>query len=212
MRTIRVTGEGKSSAAPDMATIHTGVVTQAPSAAEALAANNERMRALFDKLKELGIAEKDTQTSNLNVQPVYSQSQDPKHRETPRIVAYQVSNQVRVKVRKLDGLGQALDELVTSGSNQLNGISFELADPSEALDKARTEAVKDAKKRAELYAQAAGVRVGEIQEISEPQAAPPRPLFMGRAAAMEAASAVPVATGELDFHAQVNIVFTLDSD
>lgn len=209
-RTIRVTGEGKASAAPDMATIQTGVVTQAPTAAEALTANNEKMEQLMATIKELKIAEKDVQTSNFNVQPVYEQHRG--ERTAPRIAAYQVSNQVRVKIRKLADLGRALDALVSSGSNQLSGVSFDLADPKPVLDKARAEAVADAKARAELYAKAAGVRVGEVQEISEEVTASPRPVYMGRAMAMEAAGSVPIAEGELELSAQIHLVFNLDSD
>lgn len=209
-RLIRVTGEGKASAAPDMATIHTGVVTQAATAAEALAANNVKMEQIMATLKDLKIAEKDTQTSSFNVSPVYEHNRDG--RTAPRIVAYQVSNQLQVKVRKLADLGRALDALVSSGSNQLGGVSFELADPKPMLDKARTAAVNDAQARAELYAKAAGVRVGQVIEISEVTIGGPQPIFQGRAMAMEAASAVPVAAGELDFTAQVHLLFSMDSD
>jgi uncharacterized protein len=209
-RTIRVTGEGKASSAPDMAVIHTGVVTQAPTAAEAVAANNEQMQKIMATLKELKIADKDIQTSNFNVQPVYEQNRE--QRVAPRIAAYQVSNQVQVKVRKLTDLGRALDALVSSGSNQLNGVSFQLADPKPVLDQARAAAVADAQERAALYAKAAGVRVGEVLTISEESESSPQPIFKGRAMAMEAASAVPISAGELDFPAQIHMVFSLDSD
>lgn len=209
-RTIRVTGEGKASAAPDMAVIHTGVVTQATTAAEAVAANNEQMAKIMATLKDLKIADKDIQTSNFSVQPVYEPHRE--QRVSPRIAAYQVSNQVQVKVRKVADLGRALDALVSSGSNQLNGVSFQLADPKPVLNQARAAAVADAQERAELYAKAAGVRVGEVLTISEEAQSIPQPMFRGRAMAMEAASDVPVAAGELDFPAQVHVVFALDSD
>jgi uncharacterized protein YggE len=205
-RTISVTGRGLATAPPDMATIQTGVVTQAPTASEALAGNNRAMERVLQLLKDKGIASKDIQTSNFNVSPDYRR--DPRGRTEPEIVGYRVTNQVQVRVRNLPELGGVLDALVQAGSNQISGVSFGIDDPRGLLDQARNRAVKDARSRAELYAQAAGVQVGAVISISEQTAVTPRPQYFARAMA-EDASAVPVATGEQELQATVSMVFAL---
>lgn len=205
-RTIRVTGEGKSSATPDMATIHAGVVTQAPLATDAMEQNNEVVERLMAELKTKGVADKDIQTSRFNVQPEYER--DPRGGRKPNIVGYQVTNQLRVRVRDLPKLGKLLDALIHAGSNQVSGISFGVDDANTVMNKARTKAVADARARAELYAKAADVTVGKVLSISEHQVTSPQPVFYGRS--MEArATSVPIATGEQDFIATINVTFQL---
>jgi uncharacterized protein YggE len=206
-RSISVTGEGKAVAKPDMATIHTGVVSQAATAKEALAANSKAMEAVLAELKKRGIAAEDVQTSQFSVQPTYKQ--DERRRTAPEIAGYQVTNQVRVRVRKLDRIGEVLDGLVEAGSNQLSGITFGLNEPRSVLDTARIEAIGDARRRAELYAKAAGVRVGKVQRINEQNVRFPQPVAMARNYAM-AAEAVPVAAGEEEFHVTIDVTFTLE--
>lgn len=206
MRTISVTGEGQATAPPDMATIQTGVVTQAEAATDALASNNEAMEHVMSVLKELQIAQKDIQTSGFSVSPQYRR--DAQGRTEPVIVSYLVTNQVRVRVRNLPDLGEVLDALVGAGSNQLSGISFGIDDPTGVLNQARNRAVADARSRAELYAQAAGVTVGQVLTISEQSVQFPQPLqFASRELA---AAAVPVATGEQELRATIHMVFKLE--
>lgn len=206
-RTISVTGEGKAVAKPDMATIHTGVVSQAATAKEALAANSKAMEAVLAELKKRSIAAEDVQTSQFNVNPMYKH--DERGRTAPEVVGYQVTNQVRVRVRKLDRLGDVLDALVQAGSNQMSGISFGLNEQQSILDEARIEAIADARRRAELYAKAAGVGVGKVLKINEQNVRFPQPVAMGRSYAM-AAEAVPVAAGEEEFHVTIDVTFALE--
>lgn len=204
---ISVTGEGTASAAPDMATIQTGVVSQAPTAKEALAANSKTMEAILAVLKERQIAARNVQTSQFNVQPIYNS--DRQGRTMPQIEAYQVTNQVHVRVRKLDELGEVLDALVQGGSNEISGISFGLADPSPVLDEARRSAVANARSRAELYAKEAGVKLGKVRSISEQASRPPQPFAMARGFVAEAA-AVPLATGENEYRVSIDMEFALE--
>lgn len=208
-RTIRVTGEGKATAVPDLATIQAGVVTQAATAEKALAANSKAMRQLLDALKAFGIAAKDVQTSRFDIHPIYKH--DDKGRRLPEIASYRVTNQARVRVRKLGQLGEVLDAVVAAGGNQVTGIDLSLDDPTVALDKARARAVADARRRANLYAEAAGVRVGKVLTIREQTAAlpPPRPLDVA-AFAKEAGGAVPIATGEEELRARIDMTFALE--
>jgi uncharacterized protein YggE len=190
-----------------MATIHTGVVSQAATAKEALAANSTAMQAVLGELEKRGIASEDVQTSQFNVSPMYKH--DERGRTAPEVTGYQVTNQVRVRVRDLKKLGEVLDGLVKAGSNQMSGISFGLNEPQGVLDEARIEAIADARRRAELYAKAAGVRVGKVQKINEQNVRFPQPVAMARSYAM-AAEAVPVAAGQEEFHVTIDMTFALE--
>ncbi len=203
---ISVTGEGEATAPPDMATIRAGVATQAATAKEALNQNNATMQSLIALVKEHEIADKDVQTSSFNVHPIYDHS--PETRKVPEAIEYRVVNEVQVKVRNLSTLGDVLDALVETGSNQISGVSFELDTPHEILNEARARAVHNAKSRAEVYAEAAGVEVGRVLQISEQPVDVPRPMHLGVEFRAEAAG-VPVATGEQEFRVTVNVVYEL---
>jgi uncharacterized protein YggE len=207
-RTISVTGQGKAAAPPDMAVIQTGIVSHGATAAEALSANNDVMEKILGVLRTYKIAPKDVQTSSFNVSPEFKR--DERGRRQPRIVGYNVTNQVRVKVRNLADLGNVLDSLVRAGSNQVAGISFGIDDPAGVLNEARNRAIADARGRAELYVQAAGVRLGKVLTISEKPAEVPQPRHFGRSLAQEGVSSVPVATGEQEFRVRVHMVFSLE--
>ncbi len=205
-RTITVSGLGKASAPPDMATIHTGVVTLATTASEALSANNQAVEKLFQVLKDHNVASKDIQTSQFNIQPEYKRG--PRGEQLNEIIGYRVTNQVRVRLRNLPDLGRVLDALVKAGSNQISGISFRLDDATGVLNQARSRAVADARSRAELYAHAAGVRLGRVVAISE-QAIVPQPEFQRRAAFAPDVGAVPIASGEQEVTSTVYMVFEI---
>ena len=205
-RIIRVQGEGKANAAPDMATIQTGVVTQSSTAREALDGNNRAMQEIFSTLEAQQIAAKDIQTSNFNVQPEYKRG--PRNQRTQEIIGYRVTNQLRVHVRNLPQLGAILDALVAAGSNQVSGISFGIDEPMGWLTQARQRAIADAKARAAVYAHAADVEVGPVISISEQSHAVPRAGPMPRAFAADAA-AVPVAAGEQTVSVTVQVVFAI---
>ncbi len=205
-RLISLSGHGEVKSAPDMAFVTTGVLSQGATAAEALAANTKAMNALFAALKDSGISEKDVQTSNFMVQPRYN-FQDGK---APELVGYDVSNNVTVTLRKIGDLGTLLDKLVQAGSNQINGIGFEVSQPEAALDEARKLATVDATRKAKVYAEAMGVALGPVMSISEGIShQPPMPFVRGKAM-MDAASApVPVAAGEQSLTVDVNITWEI---
>ena len=138
--TLNLSAYGETRVAPDKATINLGVVTEAPTAAGALAANNEKMNSVIAALRKAGIAEKDIQTSGLNLNAQYDYVQN----EPPKLRGYQASNQVTITVNDLAKLGAAVDATVKAGANQVNGISFGLKDPSAAENAARQEAVAQA--------------------------------------------------------------------
>lgn len=209
MRTIQISGHGEVRQAPDLAIVTTGVVTSAVDAKSALAANTTSMTALFAQLKASNVVEKDVQTSNFSVQPQYDYGQN--NGQAPKITGYQVSNTVTVTLRKLDSVGDVLDKLVTSGSNQVNGVSFSIADPQAALDEARKAAVADALRKANVLSGAAGVKLGSIVSLTEGSNNVQPPVVMMRAKAMAAdAGPVPVAEGEQTVGADVNVVWMIE--
>lgn len=198
-RVLTVTGTGEGKGVPDQATLSTGVVSQAPTAAGALAANSRAMNQVFDTLKRAGIADKQIQTSDFSVSPQYKTTTNGPQ----RIVGYQVSDTVTVIVDKLDKVGPALDALVAAGANQIEGPSFSIADPKPLLAEARQAAVNDAIARARSYAAAAGVTLGPILSIGEGGSeAPPQPMLR---MAMSVAPVTPVAAGEQSVSASVTI-------
>lgn len=203
-RTMPLSGVGIVVAEPDMAVITVGAAHQAKTAKAAMGAVNRASAAMLDVLRAAGIDSADMQTSRLSLSPVYDRRS---HEEGgPTLVGFSASNQMTVRVREIDQVGAVLGELVAAGANDMGGIRFELSDPGPLQDEARKMAVADARARAELFAQAAGVRLGRIMTISEAGSSVPRPEMM-RAAAM--ADAVPVAAGEMAIRSQVNIVWEL---
>lgn len=204
--TISVSGEGLVMAVPDMVTVTVGVVTQAEDAARALSANNEAMASLANVLDKFDIAERDRRTSGFNISPRYERSRVDGR--PPEITSYEVSNQLTIRNRDLDRTGKLLDAVVRSGSNRISGLSFGNQDEARFRDEARKLAVADATRRAALYAQAAGRKPGRILSIAETGAPQPRPMLRG--AMMAEAVAVPIAAGENEFRATVNVVFELD--
>lgn len=205
---ITVTGEGKVEMRPDMATVTLGVQTQEDDASTALSGNSESVAAVLNWLTEAGVAETDMQTSGLSLSPVYGNSRSSGY-EAPEVVGFMASNMVTVRVKALDSLGGVLDAVVKNGANTFNGLSFGLQDPAPATDDARRRAVADARHRAELYAEAAGVTLGEVLSISEQSGYnPPQPMMM-REAAFDSSGSVPVAEGQVEVSATVTIVYAI---
>lgn len=209
MPTLTVVGEGLALAQPDMAVVSVGVVTQAPRAAEALAQNAKAMSGAIAAAKEAGIEARDIETSQISLRPQYSYPGQGS-REAPKLVAYEAANLVAIRVRAFDQLGGLLDRLVTSGANQIRGVELTLADPGPLRDQARAAAMKDALRRAELLAEAAGVRIVRLFSAAESVSEPPRPLAMRMAADAAAARApVPVEAGEQEIRGRVTAVFEI---
>jgi uncharacterized protein YggE len=203
---IEIVAEAESRSAPDIATINAGVVSTAETAAAAMSDNRTKMNAVFEALKAAGIEGKDMQSAGISISPQYRYEQN----QAPVVTGYQASNSVNVIVRDLAGLGGVIDALVAQGMNQLNGPNFDVENKDEALDRARADAVKKARARAELYASAAGVTLGPLVKISEQVSVnqPPYPMMRMAAASAEAAS-TPVAPGEVALGVTVNVTYAV---
>jgi hypothetical protein len=205
---LTVTAEASVEATPDVASVSAGVVTQAPDAGAALAANSARMTEVVAALRKAGVAERDIQTSQLNLQPQYRYREG----QAPLITGYQATNSVSVRLRDLARVGPVLDTLVTVGANSVSGPDFLIDKPEPLLDQARANAVKAARARADLLAAAAGVQIVRILSIREGAAFEPQPRPMMRTMAMDAVSAAPpppVAPGETSLRAQVTVSFEI---
>jgi len=199
---IVVIGTGSVSLPPDSAQISGGVTTRAKTAKEASDANAKTMAAITAALASSGIEQKDIQTARFSVQPIYT---PPQTNAEPKLAGFSVSNQVRVRIRQVADIGEVLDRLIAAGATDLGNVEFMHSDLSKALDQARQAAFTDAKRKAELYAQAAGLALGPVVWISEDSVAAPVTPFAPRALA--APAAVPIAGGEDTLHATVTVGF-----
>lgn len=202
---VSVSAHGEASRAPDIASLSAGVVTQAADAQAATRANAEQMERVMAAVRRAGIAERDVQTSGVNVHPQYRHVRDAE----PTISGYQASNTVNIKVRDIARLGQVMDALVASGANQVHGPGFDIDDRDAVQDEARRAALEKAQARASMYAQALGLRVRRIVSISEGGGmGPPMPM-MAMARADKAESSTPIAPGESTLGVNLDVVFEL---
>ena len=199
---ISVTGEATMSVAPDQAQVDGGVTSDAKTAREASDANNAAMGKVLLALKGAGIDEKDYQTSRLSLQPKYA----PERSGPSSVVGYRASNRVTIKVRDVNKIAGVIDILVAAGANEVGGINFVVSQASKLLDDIRDKAIADARRKAEIYAKAAGVTLGEPLSISEDGGS--APVFRGKMAA-PMATAAPVAQGEETLSVTVSVSWAI---
>jgi len=205
MAKIQVSATGTANMAPDMATVSAGVVTQGKTAREAMFGNATKMTRVFEELEAAGIEKKYITTSQLSLQPKYNYQ----NRQAPKIDGYEARNTVSAKTYNLDEVGAMLDALVKAGVNNINGVQFSIKDSKSARDKAREDAIREAREKAESMASAAGVKLGKLKSLSESGGNfRPQPV----AYAMEsrgAAASTPVAAGEQEIRVTVNMSYDI---
>jgi uncharacterized protein YggE len=199
---ISVTGEATVSVPPDLAEVEAGVTSDAKTAREASETNNATMGKLLQALKAAGIDARDIQTSRLSLQPQNA----PNRAGSAAITGYRASNRVTVRLRDVSKVAGTIDMLVGAGANDIGGINFMVSQASKLLDDARSQAVADARRKAEIYAKAAGVTLGAPLSISEEGSPGPMPFrkMMGGMAA-----ATPVAQGEETLSVTVNVSWAI---
>jgi uncharacterized protein YggE len=202
---ITVSGEAHISVPPDLAEVDGGVTSEAKTARDASEANNAAMGKVLQALKAAGIAEKDLQTSRLSLQP---QSAPNRVSGGPmQIVGYRASNRVSIRLHDVSKVAGVIDTLVGAGANEIGGINFMVSEASKLLDQARTDAIADARRKAEIYAKAAGVTLGAPIDISEGGGgAAPMPF---RRMAVAVAAAAPVAQGEETLQVSVSVSWAI---
>lgn len=203
---LSVSAQAEAKRVPDIAMVSAGVVTQATAADAAMRANAASMERVMDAIRKAGIAARDVQTTGVNIHPQY----DYREGSTPAITGYQASNTVSVTVRDIGELGDVLDALVASGANQVHGPSFDIDDKDGAYDEARRAALAKARARAELYADALGMRVRRIASISEGGGfAPPMPMMRMAMDSAESSASTPISPGESTLSVNLDVVFEL---
>ena len=210
---LSLTGEGPIRAKPDMATLSLGVVAEAATARDALAENTARMAEIIAALRAEGIESRDLQTADFSIDPRYSEPPRTPDAQpfTPKIVGYSVRNSLTVRIRDLERTGALLDKAVTLGANSISGPNFTVADPSALEDAARKAAMRDARRKADLYAEAAGVTLARILRIDEAGNFSPPPMPMARAMKAEAFdAAVPIESGELAMSARIAVSWEIE--
>jgi hypothetical protein len=212
--TLTINAEARINAEPDIAYVSAGVTEERATASEAMAAQAAAMNAVIAALGKAGIAPKDMQTSGLSLYPRYDYleiaQRDGSLRGEQKLVGYVSSNMISARVRSLETLGATIDSLVQAGGNTFSGVTFALDNDRELKNQARTQAIKEALAKADLYANAAGLRVARIVTISEGYEYSPQPVMMARAeVAMDRAAPTPMVAGEVGLTASVSVLFEL---
>jgi uncharacterized protein YggE len=201
---LSVTGE--AARVPDLAIVTAGVVTRSANAATAIQDNADRMNRVIEALKRAGIADRDIQTSSINLNAEYRYPDN----QPPQLTGYTATNQLTVKFHDIRSSGKILDALVAQGVNQISGPNLTVEHPEQALDEARAKAVAEGRARAELYARSLGMQVVRVVSISEsggyapPPPAPPMPM-MARAEA----AYTKIVPGEQQLQVNLSMVFEL---
>ena len=204
---LTVSADGESRVAPDEATVRLGVSAQATTAREAQDQVNRTAGAILEAVRRLGIPADRIQTSELNLGPVYGQDRSGSEVQEPRIVGYQASNVVSVQVEQLDKVGPVIDAGLGAGANRLEGVAFGLRDDRKARADALTQAVEEARVKADALARALKIRLVRILEVAEGGiAVTPQPFVRNRMMAMETSMAdTPVSAGQVGVTASVTV-------
>lgn len=203
---LDVVATGEVTRVPDIARISAGVVTKAQTATAAIAQNAEQMNRVIAALKKAGIAERNIQTSSINLYPDYRYAEN----QPPVLTGYRATNEVTVRFRDIAASGSILDALVAQGANQINGPMLSIDKPEAALDEARQKALATAQARADVYARALGKKVKRIVSISESGAAqPPYPMPMMAMKARDSAEST-IMPGEQSLSTSLSVAFELE--
>jgi uncharacterized protein len=204
---LDISATGEVTRVPDLAVISAGVQTLQPTATAAIEENAARMERVRAALRRAGIADKDIQTSSINLNPEYQYDQN----RPPRLTGYRATNTVNVKFRDLKRTGAILDALVAEGANQINGPSLTIDKPESALDEARAKAIANGRARADLYARALGMKVVRLLSVSEGggyAVPPPMPIVM-MAQERDASAKTSIEPGTQQLQVSVSMSFEL---
>lgn len=205
---ISISGQGMVNVKPNIALASIGVDITTTTLDQATTQANTKMAAVIEKIKSLGVADKDIQTVNYNLYPITSQQKGPSDTTPPSITGYRVSNQVRITIRKIDDLGKVLDAAVAAGANNVYGVSFAVDDLTPYQQQARAAAVKDAQDKAGQLAKTAGITLGPILQISE-NSTSPRPITGAGDLRAASSAQVPIETGEMSVTVNVSVRFAI---
>jgi uncharacterized protein YggE len=207
-RTVSVAASGFVAAAPDITRLSIGVVTEAASARAALAENSKLYEAVLAGVKKLGIAPKDIATERFQVSPIYRSGKAGSSYER-RVSGYRVHNDASVKVRLIENTGTVIDRATELGANAIGAIQFEISDLETRLDEAREQAMRNAIRRAKLYATAAGATLGDVLTISEQYHGNGHQPVRIEASSARMAASTPIEVGERRVGVTIHAVWKL---
>lgn len=202
--TLAAEGTGTVLAAPDIVIIDIGVSTRGDTPAEALAGNNTEMRRVIDAVIAAGVPETDIATSNFSISPLYDDQYGTRGNAGPAIVGYEVSNQVTVRIAGVETSSAILDQVVAAGANRINSIRFDIAEPQPLRDQALAAAIAEARRQAELMADAAGVTLVRIIGVSSYANA--QPMYERAFAALES---TPIMGGQQAVTATATVTYEI---
>jgi uncharacterized protein len=202
--TIVVSGIGRVAVEPDVADLRLGVSVGRPSVEAARTEAGRTMDAILAAVDATGVARRDVRTSMLSVQPRY----DYRDGRAPALTGYEVANVVEVTVRDLGQLGAVVDGTLAAGATSMDGLTFRLADPAPAEREARIRAMAEARARADVLAEAAGLAILGVSDVVEADPArPPMPYPKARGMVMAAEVATPVEAGSLEVAVSVTVTY-----
>ena len=207
--TITIGGEGKVTAIPDIAAIEIGVSTEKTDVASAQKENTTKMNAVTKKVKDLGVDEKDIQTTQYNIYPQYDYTNNRQ-----QLRGYQIAQNVRIKIRDLSKIGAILEAATSAGANQVSGVSFTIDDPEKLRQEAREKALDNAREKAKALAGRADVKLGKIVSFSESDSGTPPVPYYARAEAFGMGGDMAVKTpdiqaGSLEVVVNVNVSYEI---
>lgn len=206
---VAVVGEAVEEVAPDRAILRFGVVTDRPTATAAASENAAVIAAILEDLKTMGITDADMQTQGVSLQPVSSEERDAKGK-TKTIQSYRASNTLAVYVKPVEKAGDIIGRVIDKGANSLDGVDYDHSNLDAKRDELRAKAVKDAERRARIYAEAAGLRLARVIEIRPADAEPIlMKTFDARMAAAPAATSVPLRPGQQRISERVAVIWAL---
>ena len=202
---LQVSGTGEVMVTPDIAIVTIGVTAQAKDASAALDANSADLAKAIAAIRAAGIADKDIATSGFSIDPVYAQADNQASDQPPAVVGYRVTNEVRVTIRDIAKSGGLLDAVVSAGANRVSGIAFDISDRKTAANDAIRAAIADARAKAELMADAAGLRLVRILSLNAGENGGRGPIMAYDMAPR--AKAVPVMPGEASVSANADMIW-----
>ena len=209
--TISVSGEGKVTSTPDLATVDIGVLTSANTASDAESQNNTKVNQVIAYIKAQGVKDADISTSQFNLNPQYDYTKG-----TPTITGYQINQSVTVKVHGVDKdtsvLNKVIDGSVTNGANQVNGVNLSVENPDALQQQAQEQAIANAKTKAQALAKAAGLTLGKVVSVSEsgmPIIPGPIPYALNSAMAVGGAKSVApdIQTGSQEINETMTVTY-----
>src|SRR5690554_4547396 len=203
---VELTVNENVEAEPNIVTVSAGVTTEASTAVEAMRTNAQAMSRVVERIKQLGVPERDIQTTGINLGAQYDYDQSAR-RQVFR--GYQASNRVSVKLRDIQRTDEVLDALVAAGATDLNGPDWSIDDDTSARAQARRQAMETARAQALEYARAAGYSDIRLLEVSETIAQQPPMPYLRAERAQAADASTPVQPGMVQAGVTVRVSYEM---